>query len=80
LVKQLPAHPKHKGTIVMDRYMVDCRKTPSDSNCSLTIAGSADEVITAATAHAVSAHGHEDNTELREMIRQSLESAEQALA
>jgi plasmid stability protein len=64
----------------MDRYMVDCRKTPSDINCSLTIAGTADEVVAAATAHAVTAHGHEDNAELRDMIRQSLEPAEKALA
>ena len=64
----------------MDRYMVDCRKAPSENNCSLTIAGTADEVVDAATAHAITAHGHEDNAELREMIRGSLEPAERALA
>ena len=64
----------------MDRYMVDCRKTPSEKNCSLTIAGTADEVVDAAVAHAVTAHGHEDNAEMREMIRQSLEPAEPSLA
>jgi hypothetical protein len=63
----------------MDRYMVDCRKTPSVNNCSLTIAGTEDEVINAATLHAVDAHGHEDNAELREMIRGSLEPAEASL-
>jgi plasmid stability protein len=64
----------------MDRYMVDCRKAPSDNNCSLTIAGTKDEVLDAATAHAVTAHGHEDNAELREMLRGSLEPAERSLA
>jgi Protein of unknown function (DUF1059) len=64
----------------MDRYMVDCRKAPSDNNCSLTIVGTADEVLDAATAHAVTAHGHDDNAELREMIRGSLEPAERSLA
>ncbi len=63
----------------MDRKMIDCRKVPSDNNCSLTIAGTEDEVLDAATAHAVSAHGHEDNAELREMIRTGLEDAEPAM-
>jgi predicted small metal-binding protein len=63
----------------MDRKMVDCRKTPSESNCSLTIAGTEDEVVTAAAQHAASVHGHEDNAELRDMIRSGLEDAEPAM-
>jgi predicted small metal-binding protein len=55
------------------RYMVDCRKQPSESNCSLTIAGERDEVIRAASEHAVSVHGHEDTPELRAMIADALE-------
>jgi hypothetical protein len=55
------------------RYMVDCRKQPSDSNCSLTITGERDEVIRAATEHAVSVHAHEDTPELREMIANGME-------
>jgi predicted small metal-binding protein len=64
----------------MARKMIDCRKVPSDNNCSLTIAGTEDEVVAAATAHAISAHGHEDAPELREMIRSGLEDAEPAMA
>jgi predicted small metal-binding protein len=55
------------------RYVVDCRSQPSESNCSLTIAGERDEVIRAAAEHAASVHGHEDNAELREMIASGLE-------
>lgn len=64
----------------MDRYMLDCRKAPSEINCSLTIAGTQDEVLDAATAHAVAKHGHEDTPELRESLRGYLEPAEVTLA
>jgi predicted small metal-binding protein len=63
----------------MSRTMVDCRKIPSEINCTLTIAGEEDEVLDAAAAHAVAKHGHEDTPELRETIRASLEPAEAAL-
>jgi predicted small metal-binding protein len=64
----------------MARKMIDCRKMPSENNCSLTIAGTEDEVLDAATAHAISAHGHDNAPELREMIRSGLEDAEAAMA
>jgi predicted small metal-binding protein len=64
----------------MARKMIDCRKMPSDNNCTLTIAGQEDEVLDAATAHAVSKHGHEDTPELREMLRGGLTDAEPAMA
>ena len=64
----------------MGRKMVDCRKMPSDSNCSLTIVGTEDEVLQTAVAHAIAKHGHEDTPELREGIRASMEDAEAALA
>jgi hypothetical protein len=60
----------------MARVMADCRRFPSESNCSLTIIGEEGEVIQAATQHAVTAHGHEDTPELREQTRQFLEPAE----
>jgi hypothetical protein len=63
----------------MDRMMVDCRKMPSETNCSLTIAGREDEVLDAATAHAVATHGHENTPELREQIRAGLEVAEPSM-
>lgn len=59
----------------MGRVMADCRRFPSESNCSLTIIGEKDEVIRAASEHAVSVHGHEDTAELREQIADFLEPA-----
>ncbi len=61
----------------MARKMADCRRFPSDSNCSLTIIGEEDEVVRAAAEHAASVHGHEDTPELREQLRQFLEPAEE---
>jgi hypothetical protein len=49
----------------MDRKLIDCRTMPSERNCSLTIAGTEDEVLDAATDHAVNAHGHERTAELQ---------------
>ncbi|MGX1854838.1 DUF1059 domain-containing protein [Streptomyces sp. NBC_01456] len=54
------------------RKKVDCRDHPSEMNCSLVIAGEEDEVIRAATEHAVSVHGHADSAELREQIKAAL--------
>ncbi|HYS34327.1 MAG TPA: DUF1059 domain-containing protein [Pseudonocardiaceae bacterium] len=54
------------------RKMIDCRDQPSESNCTLTIAGEEDEVVRAAAEHAVSVHGHTDGPELREMLRTGL--------
>jgi predicted small metal-binding protein len=64
----------------MSRVMADCRKFPSENNCSLTIAGTEEEVMRAATEHAISVHGHADTAELRDEIRKSLEPAEGAMA
>jgi hypothetical protein len=52
--------------------MVDCRDFPSESKCTLTIAGEEEEVVRAATLHAVDVHGHQDTPEFREQIRSSL--------
>jgi hypothetical protein len=60
----------------MARMMADCRRFPSDSNCSLTIIGEEDEVLEAAAQHAVSVHQHDDTPELREDIRGMLEPEE----
>ncbi|HZI74864.1 MAG TPA: DUF1059 domain-containing protein [Gemmatimonadales bacterium] len=54
------------------RKMIDCRRMPSDRNCSATIAGTEDEVLAIAVRHAVEEHGHADTPELREMLRQGL--------
>ena len=61
----------------MGRVMADCRRFPSESNCSLTIIGDEEEVVRAAAEHAQSVHDHEDTPELREQIRGMLEPEEQ---
>jgi predicted small metal-binding protein len=61
----------------MSRVMADCRRFPSETDCSLTIIGEEDEVVRAAAEHAASVHGHEDTPEMREQVRQFLEPAEQ---
>lgn len=60
----------------MARFMADCRRFPSESNCSLTILGDEEEVVRTAAEHAESVHGHEDTPELREQIRGMLEAEE----
>ena len=60
----------------MARMMADCRRWPSDSNCSLTIIGEEDEVVRAAAEHAASVHGHANTPELHEQLRGFLEPAE----
>ncbi|MFI7084004.1 DUF1059 domain-containing protein [Streptomyces anulatus] len=57
----------------MTRKIADCRKYPSEMNCTLTIAGEEDEVVRAASEHAASVHGHEDGPELRDQVRGMLE-------
>jgi hypothetical protein len=56
----------------MGRKVADCRDFPSESGCTLTISGEEDEVVLAATQHAVSVHGHEDTDEVRTWLRQNL--------
>jgi predicted small metal-binding protein len=61
----------------MARKMADCRRFPSESNCSLTIIGEEEEVVRTAAEHAVSVHGHEDSDKLREDVRGMLEDEDQ---
>jgi predicted small metal-binding protein len=54
----------------MARKFVDCREFPSETNCSIAIsADTEDELVDAATQHAVAVHGHEDTPEFREELR-----------
>ncbi|MFI6287092.1 DUF1059 domain-containing protein [Streptomyces sp. NPDC051018] len=57
----------------MTRKVADCRRFPSETDCTLTISGEEEEVVKAATEHAVSVHSHTDSPELREQIRGLLE-------
>ncbi|MDE2573359.1 MAG: DUF1059 domain-containing protein [bacterium] len=51
------------------RKMIDCRWFPSETQCSLTIAGTEEEVLTVARQHAVASHGHKDDQALVEALR-----------
>jgi predicted small metal-binding protein len=64
----------------MARKMIDCRQAPNEIGCTLTIAGDEEEVLDAATAHAIAKHGHEDTPELREMVRSGLRDVEPVLS
>jgi len=62
------------------RKVADCREMPSESGCTLTIAGQEDEVVRAAAEHAVSVHGHSDSPELRSEIKSMLKDEVAATA
>ena len=57
--------------------VLDCSRFPSETGCTLRIAGRELEVLDAAVAHAVSAHGHEDTPELRSQLQADLADVEQ---
>ncbi|GAA4550088.1 DUF1059 domain-containing protein [Pseudonocardia xishanensis] len=52
----------------MSRMTIDCRTIPSESGCTMTLTGEPADLMAAAAAHAVAAHGHEDGPELREAL------------
>jgi hypothetical protein len=58
----------------MARMVADCREFPSESKCTLAISGETEEVVRAASEHAVSVHGHADSPELRAQIRGMLKA------
>ena len=64
----------------MARMMADCRRFPSENNCTLVMIGEEAELTQAAAEHAISMHGHEDTPEFRAQIRDFLEPAEQYVA
>lgn len=56
---------------------INCGKVPSERDCQLVImapAAQRDDLVEAASAHAVKTHGHDDTLELRREISQQLES------
>jgi predicted small metal-binding protein len=59
------------------RKVVDCRLQPSEKGCTLSIEGTEDEVLEAATDHAITVHGHTNSPELREQIRSIMKDVEQ---
>ncbi len=59
-----------------NRKVIDCRLHPSDKGCTLSIEGTQDEVLEAATQHAITAHGHTNSPELREQLRSTMKDVE----
>jgi uncharacterized protein DUF1059 len=51
------------------RKAIDCRLYPSEKGCTLKISGTEEEVLEAACAHAIAAHGHLDTPELQHELR-----------
>lgn len=56
----------------MSRMMIDCRELPSESNCTMVMSGEEDDLLRAATQHAITVHGHRDTPELRKQLRSSM--------
>ncbi len=61
----------------LKRKAVDCSLYPSEKGCTLYIEGTEEEVLEAATQHAVTAHGHTNSPELREQLRTVMKDAEE---
>jgi predicted small metal-binding protein len=60
----------------MARKYIDCRESPSVTDCSVLIAADSDtELLEAAVQHAVSVHEHDDTPELRQMLRSAFKDA-----
>lgn len=55
-----------------DRKVADCRLFPSEKKCSVTIAGTENEVLEVAVQHAVTSHGHKNSPQLRDQLRKML--------
>ena len=65
----------------MARMFIDCRKYPSETNCSVSIAADTrEELMEAAVQHAVAVHGHADGPQLREMISEAIQPESAAAA
>jgi hypothetical protein len=56
------------------RVVADCRKFPSEKNCTLTIAGTEKEVLEIAEWHATTSHGHKKSPALRKALMGMLEA------
>lgn len=55
-----------------ERKVIDCQKVGQVSDCTLSIAGTEQEVMETAVLHAIHHHGHQDTPELRDMIRRHM--------
>lgn len=58
----------------MERKYLDCRDIPSENGCSLTIAGTEEEVLRVATRHAIEDHREMNSPQLTESLRRAMKS------
>lgn len=67
------APPRSHAAAKGRRVYIDCRWFASEGNCSLVMAGTAQEVFEAALAHATGPQHHEQDTpDFRDALQQSL--------
>jgi len=57
------------------RKALDCRRFPSDVNCSIKISGREEEVLPMAMDHIMKVHKGQDTPEFRKEVRQALEDS-----
>jgi hypothetical protein len=50
--------PRKETAFMVNRFKVDCRKYPSEKDCTVTIAGSLEEVVELGWLHAKVHHTH----------------------
>ena len=59
--------------------VANCADFPSEQNCQLVIMGPADQkedLVSAAMAHAINEHGHQDSAELRQGLSSLIRTVE----
>ena len=56
----------------MSRKMIDCRRYPSEPQCTLSVAGTEDEVLTVIVRHAIEEHRYANTPDLRDRMRELL--------
>lgn len=54
------------------RKMIDCRRHPSVSGCTLSMAGTQEHLLEAAVQHMIAVHDEKDTPELRRMIQEDM--------
>jgi predicted small metal-binding protein len=54
------------------RRRISCGDMPNEGGCTVTIAGTEEEVVELAALHAIHAHGYPDTPELRDHVREML--------
>jgi predicted small metal-binding protein len=53
----------------MSRKMIDCRRYPSEPQCTLNVTETEEEVLTVIVRHAIEEHGYANTPDLRDRMR-----------